>query len=186
MAGKKDVEILNNGLLMEISKIIKGVTPAQFSVFLGYEPAEGDQAQSMAFVQLSPKSAYESLLHKFVNEYGTDDTSALKLRLVLLKNKMVRCAKLIEEELVKKGIAVPSHAEAVIGQALSLPSPPTDPPGSETPVAPTPSEPNRQTRQPHGQPPDHPVQQPPSISRGMQIFTGVFVAIIAMIVYYFL
>ena len=32
-------------------------------------------------------------------------------------------------ELVKKGIAVPSHAEAVIGQALSLPSPPTDPPG---------------------------------------------------------
>ena len=89
MAGKKDVEILNDELLMEISKIINGVTPADFSVCLGFKYAEGDQAQSMAFVQLSPKSAYVSLLHKFVNEHGTDETSALKLRLVLLEKKMV-------------------------------------------------------------------------------------------------
>lgn len=32
-------------------------------------------------------------------------------------------------ELKNKGIAVPSHAETVIGQPSNLPSPPPDPPG---------------------------------------------------------
>ena len=97
MAGFTDENILNDGLLIQISSRINGITPAQLSVYLGFSATQGDNAQILSFVQLNPQSAYESLLHQFVNKHGTGRTSALNLRLKFRKNDMGLCAEIIEE-----------------------------------------------------------------------------------------
>ncbi|XP_041465577.1 uncharacterized protein LOC121416162 [Lytechinus variegatus] len=161
--------ILNPPFLLELSESIDlaVVSPANFAIYLGVSSPKGSAAVQQAILGMNPQQAYMTLLNHHVKEHGTDVNSALNLRSKLLNNRLKSIADIVDRELMKYNIPIPSHADTVIGQPLDLPTPPSDLPGNSGPrqrqVPPTtsmvrdPTSHDRQPVRPDTQPPNRPV-----------------------------
>eukprot|EP00057_Strongylocentrotus_purpuratus_P016277 XP_011670751.1 PREDICTED: uncharacterized protein LOC100888615 [Strongylocentrotus purpuratus] len=107
-------DILTDEFMLKLSKKIdpQMVTAADFSIYLGLSRAEGGCAAIQANVVKNQREAFKDLLSEYVLRNGRKSASALKLRNKFRENGMKDYADVIEAELKKFNIPVPSDEDS--------------------------------------------------------------------------